>query len=156
MLFFKVARFFLFFVLLPLGGVGTLILFQLSPTHRYTNPSSFCEQGSRRSNCLQKFKDIILLSKLLRDSSEGSVRFMQMQPEDLHKIPPFNRWPLYRFKPNFYSLRDTVIMREEICNQDILDFEADLAAHPTSELTSRGKIYYTLHIWQIILSKLLF
>ena len=28
---------FLFFVLLPLGGVGTLILFQLSPTHTHIN-----------------------------------------------------------------------------------------------------------------------
>lgn len=85
-----------------------------------------------------KSKDKVLLFALLKeDEGEGSVHYMTS--EELHKLPPFNRWPFYRFKPNFYNLRrDIVIQREAIAKRDADDFLIDLAAHPRSKLTRKG------------------
>lgn len=84
-----------------------------------------------------KSKDKALLARLLKVNSEDGVRYMTA--EQVHQLPPFDRWPEHRFKANFLNLRDTVIHKEEIALQDIADFKADLAAHPRSKLTRKGE-----------------
>lgn len=87
-----------------------------------------------------KSKDKRLLATLLKQKDEGSVRFMSA--EEVHQLPPFNRWPFYRFDPNFYKLRDTVILRETIAEQDEKDFLKDLTAHPPRDLTRKGEFLF--------------
>ena len=90
-------------------------------------------------------KDKSLCTALLREHGEGSIRYMSA--EEVHQLSPFDRWPFYRFKPNFYNLRDTVIHKEAIVEQDILDFLADLAAHPPKDITRKGMFDIFLVHW---------